>query len=78
MYIRFSQGITINSKKVINMTPYPNSKLKAKTNLIVLQKGHAQSITLSHAGKVFSILYTNVIDEQTEYIYRHIDYFRKY
>ncbi|KAL6441238.1 hypothetical protein ACFW04_003483 [Cataglyphis niger] len=42
---------TINSKKVVNMPHYPNTKLNAKTNVIVIQKGHAQGITLSHAGK---------------------------
>ncbi|XP_050445569.1 BRCA2-interacting transcriptional repressor EMSY isoform X2 [Cataglyphis hispanica] len=44
-------GATINSKKVVNMPHYPNTKLNAKTNVIVIQKGHAQGITLSHAGK---------------------------
>ncbi|XP_025271086.1 BRCA2-interacting transcriptional repressor EMSY isoform X1 [Camponotus floridanus] len=44
-------GVTINSKKIVNMSHYPNNKLNAKTNVIVIQKGHAQGVTLSHAGK---------------------------
>ncbi|CAL1688588.1 unnamed protein product [Lasius platythorax] len=44
-------GATINSKKVVNMPHYPNTKLNTKTNVIVIQKGHAQGVTLSHAGK---------------------------
>jgi len=47
------QNITINSKKVVNMSAYPNAKLNTKTNVIVIQKGHAKGVTLSHAGKVF-------------------------
>ncbi|EZA58012.1 Protein EMSY [Ooceraea biroi] len=44
-------SVTINSKKVVNMSHYPNAKLNAKTNVIVIQKGHAKGVTLSHAGK---------------------------
>ncbi|XP_072752018.1 uncharacterized protein [Anoplolepis gracilipes] len=44
-------GVTINSKKLVNMPHYPNAKLNAKTNVILIQKGHAQGVTLSHAGK---------------------------
>lgn len=44
-------SVTINSKKVVNMSHYPNAKLNTKTNVIVIQKGNAKGVTLSHAGK---------------------------
>ncbi|XP_029169456.1 BRCA2-interacting transcriptional repressor EMSY isoform X1 [Nylanderia fulva] len=44
-------GAMINSKKVVNMSHYRNAKLNTKTNVIVIQKAHAQGVKLSHAGK---------------------------
>jgi len=40
-------------KKNCKNNNYPNAKLNTKTNVIVIQKGHAKGVTLSHAGKVF-------------------------
>lgn len=45
------QGCTLNSNKTVNI-PHPNTKLGSKTNVIVIQKGQAKGVTLSHAGKV--------------------------
>ncbi|XP_020297909.1 BRCA2-interacting transcriptional repressor EMSY isoform X2 [Pseudomyrmex gracilis] len=41
-------NVTINSKKLVNMPQYSNTKLSA--NVIVIQKD-AKGVTLSHAGK---------------------------
>ena len=43
-------GCTLNSNKTVNIT-HPNAKLGSKTNVIVIQKGQAKGVTLSHAGK---------------------------
>ncbi|XP_011151712.1 BRCA2-interacting transcriptional repressor EMSY isoform X1 [Harpegnathos saltator] len=44
-------SVTINSTKAVNIPHHSNTKLTAKTNVIVIQKGHAKGVTLSHAGK---------------------------
>ncbi|XP_032666247.1 BRCA2-interacting transcriptional repressor EMSY isoform X1 [Odontomachus brunneus] len=44
-------SVTINSAKAVNIPHHSNTKLTAKTNVIVIQKGHAKGVTLSHAGK---------------------------
>ncbi|XP_024944006.1 uncharacterized protein LOC107270929 [Cephus cinctus] len=44
-------GITLNSNKTLNVSPNPNARLAAKANVIVVQKGPARGVTLSHAGK---------------------------
>ncbi|XP_066594506.1 BRCA2-interacting transcriptional repressor EMSY isoform X2 [Prorops nasuta] len=43
-------NISLNSNKTVNIS-HPNSKLTSKTNVIVIQKGSAKGVTLSHAGK---------------------------
>lgn len=53
LYMCIFQSVTINSKKAVNIPHQSNTKLTTKTNVIVIQKGNAKGITLSHAGKVF-------------------------
>ncbi|XP_012267780.2 BRCA2-interacting transcriptional repressor EMSY isoform X2 [Athalia rosae] len=44
-------GITLNSSKTVNIGSNSGSRVAAKANVIVVQKGPARGVTLSHAGK---------------------------
>ncbi|XP_012278976.1 BRCA2-interacting transcriptional repressor EMSY isoform X2 [Orussus abietinus] len=44
-------GVSLYSNKSLNLAPVPNARLTTKTNVIVVQKGPARGVTLSHAGK---------------------------
>ncbi|XP_046753914.1 BRCA2-interacting transcriptional repressor EMSY isoform X2 [Diprion similis] len=46
-----NMGITLNSSKSVNITSDIGSRVAAKGNVIVVQKGPAKGVTLSHAGK---------------------------
>ncbi|XP_046411272.1 BRCA2-interacting transcriptional repressor EMSY isoform X2 [Neodiprion fabricii] len=46
-----NMGITLNSSKSVNITSDIGSRAGAKANVIVVQKGSARGVTLSHAGK---------------------------
>ncbi|XP_046587006.1 BRCA2-interacting transcriptional repressor EMSY isoform X1 [Neodiprion lecontei] len=46
-----NMGITLNSSKSVSITSDIGSRAGAKANVIVVQKGSARGVTLSHAGK---------------------------